>query len=89
MTHILVDFVLKKMTEEVITPEKHPRRIAQGHTLATLMKKKRYYVTKSSLQNNLQNSLQDSLLYGMSKIQIQLYSLGKLVVENSPCFRLD
>ena len=29
------------MTEELITQEKHPRRVAQRHSLAALMKKKR------------------------------------------------
>ena len=48
------------MTEEekkVIAREKHPRRVAQGHKLAQLMKKrekKKYCAAKNSVQNSIQ-----------------------------------
>ena len=56
--NMLVDFVLNKNDRgrEKITPEKHPRRVVQGHKLAALMKKKekkRYCITKNSLENSL------------------------------------
>ena len=59
------------MTEEekkTITREKYPGRVAQGHKLAALKKKKekkRYIATKNSLQNSLQYSLQNSIQYSL------------------------
>ena len=53
----------EKEEKKVITREKHIRRVAQGHKLAALMKKKEkkiYCVTK----NNLQNSYKTILQYG-------------------------
>ena len=49
------------MTEEekkLVTREKHPGHVAQGHKLAALMKKKKKYcVARNSLQYSLQYSI--------------------------------
>ena len=50
------------MAEEknkIITREKHPGSVPQGHKLAALRKKgkKKYCVTKNRLQYSLQNTL--------------------------------
>ena len=49
------------MTEEkkIITQEKHPRRVAQGHKLATLMKKKkgRYIAWQRTVYRTTANTL--------------------------------
>ena len=48
--------------KKIITREKHPGRVAQGHKLAALMKKKKKYcVTKNNLQNSYKTVLQYSL----------------------------
>ena len=67
------------MTEEekkIITRERHPERVTQGHELAALMKKRKEEILRnkeqSSVQstNSLQYSLQNSLQYSLQYSQI-------------------
>ena len=67
------------MTEEekkIITRERHPERVTQGHKLAALMKKRKEEILRnkeqSSVQstNSLQYSLQNSLQYSLQYSQI-------------------
>ena len=58
------------MTEEekkVITREKHPGRVAQGHKLTALMKKRKEetFAARNSLQCSPQSGLQNSLQYSL------------------------
>ena len=66
--------VKQKLTEEekkIITQEKDPGHVAQGHKRAALMKKRKEEILHNknslqySLQYNLQNSLQNSLQYNL------------------------
>ena len=76
------------MTEEeekLITREKHPGRFAEGHKLASLMKKKKKHcITKNSLQYslqyNLQYSFQCSQMIIMSMVLVCLLSLPLVLV---------
>ena len=52
------------MTEEekrLITQEKHPGRVAKGHKLAALMKKRKEEILRNKEHSSLQYSLQNSL----------------------------
>ena len=52
------------MTEEekkVITREKHPGRVAQGHKLAALMKKRKEEILRSKEQSTVQPTEQSSV----------------------------
>ena len=69
------------MTEQEkksITREKHPERVAHGHKLAALMKKRKeeIIVTKNSLQYRIQYSLQNNLQYSL---QYSLQSVYRTV----------
>ena len=46
------------MTEEVITREKHPGRVAQGHRLAALMKKRKEEILRNKEQSTEQTTEQ-------------------------------
>ena len=51
------------MTEEerkVITREKHPGRVAQGHKLAALMKKRKEEILRSKEQSTVQPTEQST-----------------------------
>ena len=51
------------MTEEekqVITREKHPGRVAQGHKLAALMKKRKEEILHSKEQSTEQSTVQST-----------------------------
>ena len=67
------------MTEQEkksITREKHPERVAHGHKLAALMKKRKeeIIVTKNSLQYRIQYSLQNNLQYSLPYSQMEIMS---------------
>ena len=52
------------MTEEekkAITREKHPGRVAQGHTLAALMKKRKEEILRDKEQSTVQSTEQPSV----------------------------
>ena len=49
------------MTEEVITREKHPGRIAQGHRLAALMKKRKEEILRNKEQSMEQSTVQPTV----------------------------
>ena len=49
------------MAEEVITREKHPRRVAQGHRLATLMKKRKDEILHNKEQFTEQPTVQSTI----------------------------
>ena len=52
------------MTEEekqVITREKHPGRVAQGHKLAALMKKRKEEILRSKEQSTEQSTVQSTV----------------------------
>ena len=77
------------MTEEeekLITREKHPGRVAEGHKLASVMKKekKKHCITKNSLQYSLQYNLQYSIQYSqmilVSMVLVCLLSLPLVLV---------
>ena len=51
------------MTEEekkVITREKHPGRVAQGHKLAALMKKRKEEILRDKEQSSIQPTVQST-----------------------------
>ena len=64
-TNFPVDFVLNKtMTGEekkLITREKHPGRIAQGHKLAALMKKRKEEILCNKEQSTVQSTERSSV----------------------------
>ena len=48
------------MTEEVITREKHPGCVAQGHRLAALMKKRKEKILRNKEQSTEQSTVQSN-----------------------------
>ena len=49
------------MTEEVITREKHPGCVAQGHSLAALMKKRKEEILRNKEQSTEQPTVQSTV----------------------------
>ena len=89
------------MTEEenkTITREKHPGRVAQGHKLAALMKKRKEEILRykeqstvqlqNSLQYRLQYRLQNSLHYSLQNnlqySQMELMSITLVYLRSLP-----
>ena len=79
------------MTEEekkIITQEKHPGRIAQGHKLAALIKseKKKYCTAKDSLQNSLHYSQRIFMSMALVRLRslplVFVYFLHILKIKN-------
>ena len=61
---IVVDFVLNKNNrgrKKAITREKHPGRVAQGHKLAALMKKRKEEILRNKEQSSVQPSVQSTV----------------------------
>ena len=99
-TNFLVDFVLNKtMTEEenkLITREKHPGRVTQGHKLAALMEKIKEQILRnkehstvqsteqsteqSSVQSTEQPSVQSTVQSTVLANDTYVYGLGMLAV---------
>ena len=63
--NFLVDFVLnkkcRKKKKKLTAWEKHPGRVAHGHKLAALMKKRKEEILRNKEHSSLQYSLQNSL----------------------------
>ena len=64
------------MTEEVITREKHPGCVAQGHRLAALMKKRKEKILRNKEQSTEQSTVQsnaqsnDTYVYGVGILTV-------------------
>ena len=79
-TNFPVGFVLNKtMTGEekkLITREKHPGRVAQGHKLAALMKKRKEQILRNKEQSTVQPTVQstvhanDTYAYGVGMLAV-------------------
>ena len=68
------------MTEEekkIITQEKHPRRVAQGHKLATLMKKRKEDILDGKEQSTEQQPVQSSV---QSSVQQPVLKTGIIIL---------
>ena len=68
------------MTEEVITREKHPGRVAQGHRLAALMKKRKEEILRNKEQSTEQPTEQPTV---QSKIQSIEQSTAQSTVQST------
>ena len=78
------------MTEEekkIITQEKHSGRVAQGHRLAALMKKRKEILRnkeqsteQSSVQSTEQSSVQSSVQSTVQSNDTYIYGVGMLAV---------
>ena len=63
------------MTEEekkLITQEKHPGRIAEGHKLVAMLKKRKEEILHSKEQSTVQPSVQsdDTYVYGVAMLAV-------------------
>ena len=70
------------MTEEekkIITQEKHSGRVAQGHKLAALMKKRKE-ILRNKEQSTEQSSLQSSVQSTVQSNDTYIYGVGMLAV---------
>ena len=67
------------MTEEkkIITQEKHPRRVVQGHKLATLMKKRKEDILDGKEQSTEQQPVQSSV---QSSVQQPVLKTGIIML---------
>ena len=71
------------MTEEekkVITREKHPGRVAQGHKLAALMKKRKEEILRSKEQSTEQSTVQSTEQHSVQSNGAYIYGVGILTV---------
>ena len=71
------------MTEEekkVITREKHPGRVAQGHKLAALMKKRKEEILRSKEQSTEQPTVQSTEQHSVQSNGAYIYGVGILAV---------
>ena len=79
------------MTEEeekkVITREKHPGRIAEGHKLAALMKKRKEEILRSKeqstvqpIESSVQGSVQSTVQSSVQSNDTYVYGVGILAV---------
>ena len=75
--------------KKVITREKHPGRVTQGHKLAALMKKRKEEILcskeqateQSTVQSTEQSSVQSSVQSTeQSSVQSYVYGVGMLVI---------
>ena len=70
------------MTEEekkIITREKHPGHVAQGHKLAALMKKRKE-ILRNKEQSTEQSSVQSSVQSTVQSNDTYIYGVGMLAV---------
>ena len=77
------------MTEEekkVITREKHPGRVAQGHKLAALMKKRKEEILRSKEQSNEQSIVQSTV---QSTVQSIVQSTEQPSVQSNDTYIYD
>ena len=71
------------MTEEekkVITREKHPGRVAQGHKLAALMKKRKEEILRDKKQSSIQPTVQSTEQSSLQSNGAYVYGVGILAV---------
>ena len=78
------------MTEKIITQEKHPGRVVQGHRLAALMQKRKEEILHNKEQSTKQPTVQSKVQFTeqptvQSKVQSTVqsnyfYSIGILAV---------
>ena len=71
------------MTEEekkTITREKHPGRVAQGHKLAALMKKRKEEILRNKEQSTVQSTGQSSVQSTEQSNDTYVYGVGILAV---------
>ena len=71
------------MTEEekkTITREKHPGRVAQGHKLAALMKKRKEEILRNKEQSTVQSTGQSSVQSTGQSNDTYVYGVGILAV---------
>ena len=71
------------MTEEeekLITREKHPGRVAEGHKLASLMKKRKEETLHNKEQSTVQSSVQPSVQLSVQSNDTYVYGVGMLAV---------
>ena len=71
------------MTEEekkTITREKHPGRVAQGHKLAALMKKRKEEILRNKEQSTVQSSVQSTVQSTEQSNDTYVYGVGILAV---------
>ena len=92
--------VKKKMTEEekkITTREKHPERVAHGHKLAALMKKRKKILRdkeQSSVQSTVQPSVQpsvqsnDTYVYGVGILAVLASGVSVLFACNISCLKI-
>ena len=66
--------------KKVITQEKHPGRVAQGHKLAALMKKRKEKILRSKEQSTEQSTEQSSI---QSTEQPSVQSIEQSTVQPS------
>ena len=70
------------MTEEekkIITREKHPERVAHGHKLAALMKKRKK-ILRDKEQSSVQSTVQPSVQPSVQSNDTYVYGVGILAV---------
>ena len=70
------------MTEEekkIITQEKHPGRVAQGHKLAALIKKRKEEILRSKGQSTEQSILQSKDIYVYGVGTLAVFAIGVCV----------
>ena len=81
--NILVDFVLNKndrRREKTITREKHSGRIAQGHKLAALTKKRKGEILRNKEQSTVQSTVQSTEQSSVQSNDAYVYDVGMLAV---------
>ena len=71
------------MTEEVITREKHPGHVAQGHKLAALMKKRKEEILRNKEQSTVQSTVQST---EQSSLQSTEQSTEQLSVQSNEAY---
>ena len=78
------------MTEEekkTITREKHPGRVAQGHKLVALNKKRKEEILRSKQQSTVQSTVQPTEQSTVqSRVQPTVYSTVQLTVQSNETY---
>ena len=74
------------MTEKVITQEKHPGCVAQGHRLAALMKKRKEKILRNKEQSTEQSTVQsnaqsnDTYVYGVGILTVLVIGVCVIII---------
>ena len=70
--------------KKTITREKHPRRVAQGHKLAALMKKRKEEILRNKEQSTAQSTEQSSVQSSVqSSAESSVQSTGQPSVQST------